>query len=69
MLHQKDSDSLCTIMPHYVKKLGRKNCWRKSRSVRVFDTKTVTAIFLGAWGIGDSWITICSTVLDFCSFI
>ena len=38
-----------TIMPHYVKKLGGKNYWRKSRSVRVFGTKTVTAIFLGAW--------------------
>jgi hypothetical protein len=28
--------SLCTIMPHYVKKLGEKNYWRKLRSVRVF---------------------------------
>jgi hypothetical protein len=25
-----------TIMPHYVKKLGEKNYWRKLRSVRVF---------------------------------
>lgn len=32
-------------MLHYVTKLGKKNYWRKSRSVRVFGTKTVTMIF------------------------
>ena len=39
---------LCTIMPHYVTKLGEKNYWHELRSVRVFDSKTVTVIFFGA---------------------
>ena len=36
------------IMPHYVKKLGRKNYRRKSRSVRIIVSIIVTVIFLGA---------------------
>ena len=39
---------LCTIMQHYVKKLGRKNYWHKSRSVRIIVSIIVTVIFLGA---------------------
>jgi len=39
---------IAPITPHYVKKLGRKNYWRKSRSVRVIAPITVTVIFLGA---------------------
>ena len=37
-------------MQHYVKKLGRKNYRHELRSVRVFVSKTVTVIFLGARG-------------------
>ena len=42
--------SLLTITPHYVKKLGRKNYRRKSRSERVIVPITVTVLFLGALG-------------------
>jgi len=38
---------LAPITPHYVTKLGRKNYRHKSRSVLVFESKTVTVIFLG----------------------
>jgi len=36
-------------MPHYVKKLGRKNCWHELRSVRVIALITMTVIFLELW--------------------
>lgn len=32
-------------MQHYVKKLGRKNYWRKSRSVRVFSKNCASNFF------------------------
>ena len=32
-------------MLHYVKKLGRKNYWRKSRSVRVFSKNCASNFF------------------------
>jgi hypothetical protein len=37
-------------MQHYVKKLGEKNYWRKSRSVRIIVSIIVTVIFFGALG-------------------
>ena len=33
-------------MQHYVKKLWEKNYWHELRSVRVFDSKTMTVILL-----------------------
>ena len=47
--HQKQGVSLCTIMPHYVKKLGEKNYWRKLRSVRVFSKNCASNFF---WSVG-----------------
>ena len=38
-----------TIMPHYVKKLGKKNYWRKLRSVRVFSKNCASNFF---WSVG-----------------
>ena len=43
------------IMQHYVKKLGRKKYWRKSRSERVIVSITVTVIFLGALARNGNW--------------
>ena len=37
-------------MQHYVKKLGKKNYWRKSRSVRIIVSIIVSVIFFGALG-------------------
>ena len=36
-------------MPHYVKKLGKKNYWHELRSVRVIAPITMTVIFLECW--------------------
>ena len=36
IFQQKDRVTLCSIMPHYVTKLGRKKYWHELRSVRVF---------------------------------
>jgi hypothetical protein len=36
-------------MPHYVKKLGEKNYWRKLRSVRVFSKNCASNFF---WSVG-----------------
>lgn len=41
-------------MPHYVKKLGRKNYWRKSRSVRVI-INNCDGNFLGALAVGGNF--------------
>ena len=48
LFHQQQSVSLCTIMPHYVKKLRKKNYWHESLCERVFVPKTMTVIFFGA---------------------
>ena len=36
-------------MPHYVKKLGKKNYWHELRSVRVIAPITMTVIFFERW--------------------
>jgi hypothetical protein len=36
-------------MPHYVKKLWKKNYWHESLCERVFVPKTMTVIFLERW--------------------
>lgn len=50
--HQMQGVSLCTIMPHYVKKLWEKNYWRKLRSIRIIDSIIVTVIFFERWEEG-----------------
>ena len=50
--HQEQGSSLCTIMPHYVKKLWKKNYWHELRSVRVIAPITMTVIFLS---VGKEW--------------
>ena len=47
--HWEQGVSLCTIMPHYVTKLGEKNYWRKLRSVRVFSKNCASNFF---WSVG-----------------
>ena len=41
--------SLCTIILNYVTQLGKKNYWRKSRSVRVFSKNCASNFF---WCVG-----------------
>ena len=42
-------------MPHYVKKLWKKNYWHELRSIRVFVSKTVTVIFFRALARRGNW--------------